>query len=123
MAPSSSWHFDVGAQSLQAKVDRDEKENFTVVASVSAAGENLPLEFILTGKAICGETTQIGHVEGYWRNHSQHGWQTSETFQNYLVNLRIALGPRPTHLLLDSYSAHRTDAVKGVAVQLGITLH
>jgi hypothetical protein len=48
---------DMGAQSVQAKIDGNAKENFPVVASVSAAGEKLPLEFIATGKTIRVETT------------------------------------------------------------------
>jgi hypothetical protein len=96
----------VGAQSVQAKIDGNEKENLTAVASVGAAGEELPLEFIATGKTIC-----IDQVDGHWRSHSQNKRETSETFENYLINLRIALGNGSIHLLLDSYSAYRTDAM------------
>jgi hypothetical protein len=39
------------------------------------------------------------------------------------VNLRFTLGPGPIHLLLDSYSAHRTDDVKATVARLGTTLH
>jgi hypothetical protein len=48
------------AESVQTKITGNEKENITVVASVTAAGDKLPLQFIPTGKTIRVETPQIG---------------------------------------------------------------
>lgn len=96
---------------------------FTVIASVTAAGEKLPLAFIASGKTARVEESQIGPVDGHWRMHSESGWQTSQTFQEYLIGLRGAMGVGPIHLLLDSYSAHRTAAVRATAADLEITLH
>jgi hypothetical protein len=73
----------IGASELK----RNEKENFTVVAAGAAASGKLPLEFIASGKTIRVERIQIGQVDGYWWSHSLNGWQTPETFHNYLVNL------------------------------------
>jgi hypothetical protein len=95
----------------------------TVLASVTASGSKLPLLFTCAGKTERVEQSQIGDVEGHWRNHSTNGWQTSETFQSDLENLRSVMGLEPIHLLLDCYSAHRIDAVKEAAARLGITLH
>jgi hypothetical protein len=111
-----------GSDSIQAKINGNKKDCVTVLASVSASGSKLPLVFIAAGKTERVEQSQIGDVKGHWRNHSTNGWQSSETFQSYLENLRSVMGLGPIHLLLDCYSAHRTDAVKEAAVRLGITL-
>jgi hypothetical protein len=108
---------------VPAIIKGNEKENFTVVAAGTATGNKLPLKFIASGKMIRVERTQIGQGDGHWRSHSQNGWQTSETFRNYFVNLQCKVGPEPIYLFLGSYSAHRTDQVKAVAERLGITLH
>jgi hypothetical protein len=113
----------LGCQSVQAKINGDEKDCITVMASVTASGGKLPLAFIASGKTMRVEESQIGPVDGHWRAHSESGWQTSDTFQTYLQQLRDVMGDGPIHLLLDSYSAHRTIPVKATAISLGITLH
>jgi hypothetical protein len=61
---------DVGAESVQAKIEGNENEIFTVVASVTVASDSLPLDVIPSEKAIRVEATQIGHVDGHWPSHS-----------------------------------------------------
>jgi hypothetical protein len=112
-----------GSESVQAKINGDEKDCLTVLASVTAAGDKIPLSFFASGKTTRVEESQIGAVPGHWRDHSESGWQTSETFQTYLGKLRTFMGEGPIHLLLDSYAAHRTNAVKKTATALDITLH
>jgi hypothetical protein len=48
---------EVGTESVQAKSEGNEKENFTIVAALTATGEKLPLEFIASGKTIRVERT------------------------------------------------------------------
>jgi hypothetical protein len=112
----------LGAVSVQVQINGDEKDCVTVLASVTAAGDKLPLAFLAAGKSSRVDKSQIGVVEGHWRDHSESSWQRSETFQTYLSNLRAVMGEGSIHLMLDSYSAHRTSAVKESADRLGITL-
>jgi hypothetical protein len=104
-------------------INGNEKDCVTVLASVTASGSKLPLLFIAAGKTERVEQSHIGDLEGQWTTHSTNGWQTSETFQSYLENLRSVMGLGPIHLVLDCYSAHRTDAVKEAAARLGIPRH
>jgi hypothetical protein len=69
------------------------------------------------------ENSQIGVIEEHGRTHSESGWQTTQAFQDYLARLREMMGDGLIHLLLDSYSAHRTREVRATATGRGITLH
>ena len=51
------------------------------------------------------------------------GWTTEEVFIQYLELLSNHFNHEPIHLILDLYAAHRTDAVKQRAEELGITLY
>jgi hypothetical protein len=114
---------ELGSQTVHASIKGDEKDSITVVACVTAAGQKLPLGFIASGKTTRLEESQIGPVEGHWRMHSGSEWQTSQTFQADLTGLRDVMGERPIHLLLDSYSAHKTAVVRETAARLGIRLY
>jgi hypothetical protein len=57
---------------VQVKIKSNEKENFIVVATVTAIRDKLPLELIASGEVIRVERTQIGQVDGPWRSHSQN---------------------------------------------------
>jgi hypothetical protein len=48
---------------VQTKITGNEKENITVIASMTAAGDKLPLEFIAAGKTMRLESAQIGSVD------------------------------------------------------------
>jgi hypothetical protein len=49
----------------QTKTTGNEKENITVVASVTAAGDKFPLQFMAGGETVRVEGTQIGSVDEY----------------------------------------------------------
>jgi hypothetical protein len=67
--------------------------------------------------------SQIGPIEGHWRMHSESGWQTWQTFQADLTGLREVMGEGSIHLLLDSYSADKTAAVRETVAHLDIKLY
>jgi hypothetical protein len=56
---------EMGCQTVHAHITGDEKDCITVVASVTASGEKLPLTFIASGKTPRVEDSQIGVVEGH----------------------------------------------------------
>jgi transposase len=51
------------------------------------------------------------------------GEHTSKAFRSSLMKSHAEMGEGPIHLLFDSYSVHRTDAVREITASLGITLH
>jgi hypothetical protein len=55
----------MGTESIQRKITGNGKENITAITSVTAAEDELPLQFITTDETICIETTQIGSVDEY----------------------------------------------------------
>lgn len=114
---------DTGSEDVQIDIGGDEKECLTVLASVTASGEKLPLYFLAKGKTMKVEDTQIGDVGEHWRNHSLNGWQNEDTFISYLERLSQFYGGEHIDLLLDLHTSHHTKAVKDRAAELNIALH
>jgi hypothetical protein len=117
----------VGADGVTVRIDGNEKDSVTVLASVTASGEKLPLFAIAKGKTTRVEQSQLGTNEAIIRDHSSSSWSTIETFQHYLNFLakfyqnRIPDG-RQLHLILDCYSVHRSRDTREYARHLGIKL-
>jgi hypothetical protein len=59
-----------GSESIQAKINGNEKDCLAVLASVTAVGAKITFVFIPAGRAGCIEQSQIGNVENHWRTHS-----------------------------------------------------
>jgi hypothetical protein len=73
------------------------------------------------GKTERVERTQIGD---HWRSHTESGWMTSSTFEEYLRLLRAhAPTDRTIHLVFDMHSSYRTQTVKNLTASLNIDLH
>jgi hypothetical protein len=109
---------------VQALIDGSEKDNFTALATITASGKRLPLFILAHGKTERAERSQIGDVGTHWVSHSLTGWMTEVTFEEYLDHLRgLYHDGEELHLLLDSYSAHRTPGVRSKAEALNIRLH
>jgi transposase len=113
---------DTGAHSVQVRIQGDEKESMTATAAISASGTKLPLQIIAKGKTERVEQSQLGDVAYHWKSHCESGWQNESTFMDYLTKLKLFLGEGPTVVILDCYTAHRTENVKEKAKELGITL-
>jgi len=94
-----------------------------VIASITAGRTKLSLHLIASGKTERCEGSQFGDVGPHWTDHSQSGWTTEETFIRYLQRLRQYFDDgEPIWLLLDCYSAHRTDNAKAYAADIGVNL-
>lgn len=101
-----------------------DKEQLTVLATVSAANTKLPLFFLAKGKTELVDNTQIGDVCYHWRSHTESGWMNDEAFAEYLMHIREHFADEKTiHLILDVYKAHLTDDVREIANTLNIVLH
>jgi hypothetical protein len=112
-----------GQRSVQIRISGDPKANFTVTAAVTASGTKLPLHILANGKTDVVQQSQLGDTHDCWVDHSETGWQNTDTFCTYLLNLREFMGPGPIALVLDCYAAHRNDTVKVFARNLGIDLY
>jgi hypothetical protein len=112
-----------GQKSVQIRIAGDPKANFTVTATVTTSGIKLPLHILAKGKTEGVQTSQLGDVGDSWVDHSESGWQTTETFMTYLLNLKEHMGAGPIALVLDCYAAHRNALVKEFAANLGIDLY
>jgi hypothetical protein len=114
----------VGEDSVSVDLDADAKAGITVLASVTAAHEKLPLFLIAKGKTNRVEETQLGVHEGCQAAHSPSGWTTVHPFRQYLEWLRAFYADSdPIHLILDAYSVHRSQDPRNVARELHIELH
>ena len=111
-----------GSENVSITCQGNDKDCLTVLASITANGGKLPLYFLATGKTHRVMGSQLGDTYGHWQNFSESGWQTSQTFQEYLMHIRELYGERTVHLVLDVHSSHRTDEVKKLAKELDINL-
>ena len=112
-----------GSSNIALSIGGSDKENITALCAITAAGTKLPMMLIAAGRTDYVESSQLGDVHPHWTSHSESGWTTEETFIQYLELLSNHFNHEPIHLILDLYAAHRTDAVKQRAEELGITLY
>jgi hypothetical protein len=113
-----------GAETVSVNVQGNEKDCLTVLATIAADKTKVPLVFYAQGKTDVVENTQLGDVGYHWKTHSESGWQTEETFRQYLYHLRghVGAGFGPIWLLLDLHASHRTERIQNLAADLGINL-
>lgn len=117
----------VGEENIRVCPGANEKDSVTVLASVTATGQKLPLFAIAKGKTKRVEQSQLGSAATLIRDHSASGWTTKQTFEHYLEWLATQysgqIGPdRPLDLILDCFSVHRALATRQIAANLNIKL-
>jgi hypothetical protein len=114
----------VASESVSVDLDVGGKDGITVLASVTADYEKLPVFLIAKGQTSRVEKTQLGTHEGCIATHSLSTWTTVDTFHEYLQWLRnTCTDPNPIHLILDSCSVHRSRETKTYAKELNIEVH
>ena len=64
-----------GSENVRINVHGDEKECIPVLAAITANGGKF--YFLVSGKTVRAEESQLGDILGRWANHSDHGWETS----------------------------------------------
>ena len=113
-----------GSDNVKLIVEDDTKECLSVMATITAAGTKLPLFIVTRGKTSRVEESQAGDVWPHHTSHSESGWMTEKTFEEYLKQIRQHYSDDlELHLILDIYPCHRTDSVKQMATGLNIILH
>jgi hypothetical protein len=111
-----------GPESVPCVISNDEKEGTTAIAAADARGKELPLTIICKGKTpIC--LTALNLPPDVWATTSESVWTTSDVLYHYLKLLRSEFFPDGRLVvLLETYSAHRTNLVREAAEQCGIEL-
>ena len=112
-----------GSSNVSVTIGGSDKENITALCAITAAGTKLPMMLIASGKTKHVEESQLGDVGPHWTSHSASGWTTEDVFIEYLYHISEYFNEEEVHLLLDVYSAHRTDTVKEIANALNIHLY
>jgi hypothetical protein len=120
-----------GSKDVKLYHRMNEKQNFTAVASITAANEKLPMQFIAKGKTRRADRG-FGEVGENPTTHTLSGWSTVASFKIYLKWLREYkdYGAKKADgsyvhdliLLLDIYKVHKTEEVRELARKLQIEL-
>lgn len=113
-----------GQKTVNCAISNDIREGVTVLATVTAAGEKLPLMILGKGTTQrCLKGFDLTATDPIWGAYSKSGWTTEAVMLQYLKHLRDFLGHgERICLILDTYAAHRTASVKQKAEELNIEL-
>lgn len=65
-----------------------DKEQITVLATITAAKTKLQLLSVSEGLSEQVEKSQIGDVDYHWTTHTENGWINEESFIKYLKNAK-----------------------------------
>jgi hypothetical protein len=129
----TSWKFlnngkltlaDTGTEGVHCHFSTDPKECVTAIATISAAGERMPLWVIAKGTTVRSEQKfqRLEASQQLHLTHSENGWTNGVVAKEDLKWLRQKNGHAPICLLWDVFSAHRDTEVKDLAAELDIQL-
>ena len=117
------WH-SKGNDDVSLPVGFSEKKRITAVCAIGADGAKFPMQFIAKGETDAVINTQLGDVHPHLASYSTKGWTNDETFYSYLNFIKSQFNQdQEIHIILDIFSAHRSENTKKIAEELGITLH
>lgn len=116
------WH-SRGFDDVTIPVKFNEKQRVTAVCAISADGQKHNIQFIAKGQTEVVMDTQLGDCHPHLRTFSEKGWTDNTTFYGYLNYIRSLFDEGEIHIILDVFSAHRSDEIKEAAKELGIILH
>jgi hypothetical protein len=119
---------DRGSDNVTLDVSGNEKDCFTVMATISLSRTKLPLYILGKGLTERCERSQFGEVQLHQTDHSRTDWTTEDTMLRYITWLHEQLdsmyGPGHFyHLIMDIYRVHVMPAVKRRAHLLGFKVH
>ncbi len=115
---------ETSSKSVQINVQDSDKYHITVMCSITSEFEKIPLFFIARGKTERSERNQIGDVGENEKTHSPKSFMTTNCFIKYLQFLRSRYPINKTiHLILDSYSSHKSVTSIQKAQDLNIILY
>lgn len=119
-----------GSDEVVILSNSDLKETLTVIATINAIGEKLPIIIIAKGKTKKSEEkyrTDI-RLRKYISNgelfimHSPSGWATADLMREYLKFISRKIGKRNAYLLWDLHASHRDESVREYSAKRNIQL-
>lgn len=117
------WH-SKGKDDVIIPVKFNEKDRITAVCGVDANGPKLNIQFIPKGETDIVLGSQIGDVSPHMRAYSKKGWTTIETFYDYLNYIKSLFpGDDEIHVILNVFSAHKSEEIQEYVKDLSIVLH
>lgn len=119
--PLLTWGLK-GVDTVNVDYAIEPKDSITAMATVSAAGNKLPLFLITKGASPkCENKIKKRGIE---TTHSLNGWMNDDTFCQYLTLVRDYYGNyQLIHLIVDIHWSHRGTKVTNHARGLNIILH
>jgi hypothetical protein len=95
-----------------------------MIATISAAGERLPLWIIAKGKTYRSEQKyhRVAISRDIHITHSTNGWTDASVAEAYLRYMRQRMGRKHFVLIWDVFAAHRERHVLAIAERLNIKL-
>jgi hypothetical protein len=112
----------MGAKSVHVIVNGDPKAGMSVIATISAAAEKLPLIYILRADSDRSLPSLMPAVDESRVTHSKNGWMDGFVMLKYLSWLHYAMNEEPCALVMDSFPGHIIDAVRHKADYLEIEI-
>jgi len=103
----------IGSKTVYKQVDGDEKGNFTTMFMYNAEGTRAPPMVMYKYKGGIPAKVLKNCPSGWGLGNSESGWQTAETFYEYIVNVFYPWAMKnniefPIIIYLDGHSSHTT---------------
>lgn len=115
---------ETGIDNVSRNGSINDKSQVTILATITAHNQKLPLLFVAQGQTERCEEGQLGDIGYHWKTHSSTGWVTDDVFSFYLHKLREFYDDdKEIHLVMDLYPSHITEKIKEDASALGIVFH
>jgi hypothetical protein len=111
-----------GAKSVHIVANGDTKSGMTVIATISAAAEKLPLIYILRADSDRSLPSLMPAVDPSRVTRTTNGWMDNWVMLKYLSWLHYAMNDEPCALVMDSFPGHVTAAVSQKADFLDIEI-
>jgi hypothetical protein len=111
-----------GSESANIHIDIDEKERVTIIATIDAAGTQMPLKIVGKDKTK-KSLARFRLRRDVWARFSESGWTTPGVMVNYLTRSRQNRSQDGLVLLtVDTHSANRSAEARATDGQLAIDL-
>ena len=111
-----------GKKSIRVRTTKSEKKHITAVLSCVATGEMLPPMIIFKGKT----TRSIHGVKSNGRaviTYQQKAWMDEDVMKQWITKVWIVYTKKqPSLLILDSFSAHMTEAITSMFERFNTTV-
>ena len=78
---------------------------------------------IASDKTLRVEESQHGDIFPHWASHSESDWTTEEVFGQYFQHISYYYHNEEIHLILNVYTADKTEVVKAIAQTLNINMY